>query len=41
MVTSNVVSQVVERSIEGIAWEDSNRNGLKNNRKARLRKINV
>ena len=29
MVTSNVVSQVVERSIEGIAWEDSNRNGLK------------
>ena len=29
MVTSNVVSQVVERSIEGIAWEDSNRNGVK------------
>ena len=29
MVTSNVVSQVVERSIEGIAWEDSNRNGIK------------
>ena len=29
MVTSNVVSQVVERSIEGIAWEDSNRNGCK------------
>ena len=29
MVTSNVVSQVVERKIEGIAWEDSNRNGLK------------
>ena len=29
MVTSNVVSQVVERRIEGIAWEDSNRNGLK------------
>ena len=29
MVTSNVASQVVERSIEGIAWEDSNRNGLK------------
>ena len=22
MITSNVVSQVVERSIEGIAWED-------------------
>ena len=29
MVTSNVVSQVVERKIEGIAWEDSNRNGVK------------
>ena len=29
MVTSNVASQVVERSIEGIAWEDSNRNGVK------------
>ena len=29
MVTSNVISQVVERSIEGIAWEDSNRNGVK------------
>ena len=29
MVTSNVVSQVVKRKIEGIAWEDSNRNGLK------------
>ena len=29
MVTSNVVSQVVKRSIEGIAWEDTNRNGLK------------
>ena len=29
MITSNVVSQVVERKIEGIAWEDSNRNGLK------------
>ena len=29
MVTSKVASQVVERSIEGIAWEDSNRNGVK------------
>ena len=29
ITTSNVTSQVVERSIEGIAWEDSNRNGVK------------
>ena len=27
--TGNVATQVVERSIEGIAWEDENKNGLK------------
>ena len=28
MTTSNVISQVVKRQIEGVAWEDSNGNGV-------------
>ena len=41
MVTSNVVSQVVERSIEGIAWEDSNRNGLKDEGEQLLSNVEI
>ena len=29
MVTSKVTTQVVLRTIEGIAWKDANANGLK------------
>ena len=41
MITSNVVSQVVERSIEGIAWEDSNRNGVKDEREQVLSNVEI
>ena len=41
MVTSNVVSQVVKRSIEGIAWEDSNRNGLKDEGEQLLSNVEI
>ena len=30
MTTSNVIVQVVKRTIEGIVWEDSNEDGIKN-----------
>ena len=41
MVTSNVASQVVERSIEGIAWEDSNRNGVKDEEEKVLNNVEI
>ena len=41
ITTSNVASQVVERSIEGIAWEDSNRNGVKDEGEQVLSNIEI
>ena len=41
IITSNVTSQVVERSIEGIAWEDSNRNGVKDEEEKVLSNVEI
>ena len=41
ITTSNVTSQVVERSIEGIAWEDSNRNGVKDEEEKVLSNVEI
>ena len=41
MVTSNAVSQVVERKIEGIAWEDTNSNGVKDEGEELLKNVEV
>ncbi len=41
ITTSNVVSQVVERKIEGIAWEDVNANGVKDDGEEVLKNIEL
>ena len=41
MTTSSVVSQVVERTIEGIAWEDVNANGIKDENEEVLQNIEL
>ncbi len=41
IVTSHVMSQVVQRNIEGIAWIDENVNGLKDDSESLLENVNM
>ena len=41
MTTSNAVSQVVERKIEGVAWEDKNSNGVIDEGEELLKNVEV
>ena len=41
IITSNVEAQVIERKIEGVAWEDTNANGIKDKSEMVLENVEI